>query len=107
MEDDGLRGKYFTIMFNLEEQPTTSAQLLKDTQNLPQDLLTTSNGEYIGKQAKYYMDVPDNNGLGISEVVAYIADVYIKIRQKKEGSEQVYYSFYQHINSGNVVRPTL
>ena len=45
----------------------------------------------MGTETKYYLEIPDGNGSGLGEAVSHIADVFIKVKQTKEHTEQVLY----------------
>ena len=94
-KDDGLRGKYFLLQFDLDieedDKPQTEQNILTKSK-YPNLLKPDNSGDLIGTEPKFFIEIADNNGQGLGEVVAHIAEVYIKLKQTKLHTEQVMFS---------------
>merc|ERR1712228_529089 len=92
-KDDGLRGKYFMLQFDLDAGEDTDKSLepkeIFKKSTYPSLLCPDSAGDLIGTEPKFYMEIEDTNDRGLGEVVAHIAEVYIKVKQQNTKTEQI------------------
>ena len=82
---DGLHGVQFRVFFDLEviDGEQTMDQLRA---SLKQKILVKGyGGEYRGAQAKFWFDIlEDENYSGMGNVIAYIAEVFMKVDKRTE-----------------------
>ena len=82
---DGLQGVKFRVFFDLDviEGEHLREQLI---QSLKQKFFVQGfGGEYRGAQAKFWYDIQeDENYSGMGNVIAYIAEVFMKVEKKTE-----------------------
>ena len=76
------------------EKTLEPKEILKKSK-YPSLLCPDSNGDLIGTEPKFYMEIEDTNDRGLGEVVSHIAEVYIKVKQHNTKTEQVQKSEFQ------------
>jgi len=90
---DSIQGISFHLEFMLDEHEKVEDNAFYQKNILSKSsvphLIGGSGGELQGLDARFYFDIADSNGEGLGEVVGHISEVFIKLKQAKEHTEQI------------------